>query len=86
MSIASDIATREKMSRHYTVILEDGDTLSVIAQLQPSLSDMANTVAAVAQRYRIVADVCAPTLALVPLNEKPGKLSLGQLSECKAGQ
>jgi len=73
------------MSRHYTVILEDGDTLSVVAKLPPSLSDMANSVAAVAQRYRVVADVVTPTLSLVVLNEKPGKLSFEELSEKTAG-
>jgi hypothetical protein len=75
------------VSRHYTAILADGDTLSVVAALGLSCHDPAQRVAAVAQRYRVVADVCAPTLALVPLNANAGSLSHEELSERqKAGQ
>jgi hypothetical protein len=73
------------LCKHYTVLLSDGDTLSVVAALELSCHDPAQRVAAVAQRYRVVADVCAPTLALVPLNANAGSLSHEQLAERQNG-
>lgn len=74
------------MSRFHRVILEDGDTLSIIVRLPPSLFDPANLIPAVGQRFRVVADVYAPTLALVPLLEKTSKLDDKELSNCEASQ
>lgn len=57
------------------LMVEDGDTISIIAKLEPSVSDPALSVPGVAQSYRVVANSFGPTLTLVPLTDKITKLS-----------
>jgi hypothetical protein len=55
--------------------VKDGDNLSIIVKLDPSVSDPALFVPAIAQTYRVVANSFAPILKLVPLADKPTLLT-----------
>lgn len=58
--------------------VKDGDTISIIATVGPSVYDPAATIEAVAQSYRVVANFNGqPVLALVPLKDIPVALSAG---------
>lgn len=50
-----------------TVVVKDGDVLSVIAEVRTN----DETTWSYAQTYRVVADYVGPTVALVPLYARP---------------
>jgi hypothetical protein len=62
-----------------TVYLKDGDGLNVIVELEASAFDPGGQIVAVAQSYRVVANVYGPTLELVALS--PEILTLAHLPE-----
>jgi hypothetical protein len=51
--------------------VKDGDTINIIAELEPTISDPALSYPGVLQAYRIVANSYGPTLTLVPLASDP---------------
>jgi len=63
------------MAQLHHVTVQDGDDLIVVVQLSPSASDPGGEIAALGKCFRIVAHVDGPTLELIPLKDKPARLS-----------
>lgn len=57
------------------VYLKDGDNLSIIVNLEPSVWDPAGEYPAISQSFRVVANGFGQTLELVPLAANPTLLT-----------
>jgi hypothetical protein len=63
---------RKNMNR---IFVKDGDTISVIAELDPSAFDPALNYPGVGQAFRVIANSFSPMLMLVPLTNEPALLT-----------
>ena len=57
-----------------TLYVRDGENISIVVVLDPSVHDPAGTVPAIGQSYRVVANSFGPVLQLVPLAPVPALL------------
>jgi hypothetical protein len=52
------------------IYVKDGEDISIIATLSPSVSDPCGDYPAVAQTFRVIANSFGPTLTLIPLRSE----------------
>jgi len=64
------------------IVTKDGEGLTIITEVEPSVTDPAGSCPAIAATYRIVADHTGPTLALVPIGQ-PVRISSDEFNQVR---
>jgi hypothetical protein len=57
------------------IYVKDGEDISIIATLSPTVGDPSGEYPAVAQTFRVIANSFGPTLTLVPLRSDVTRLT-----------
>lgn len=55
--------------------VKDGEDISILAELQPSVADPVLAIPAVAQTFRVIANSFGPTLSLTALTSRPVEMA-----------